>query len=219
MFVWKAIESIMPTISPTRFVLVRIDSMFSTTRVAASMPRLVASVAVLAMRCVSRAVSWFCRTLAVSSSMLAAASSMAFAWPSVRAERSRLPSPRLRTSEPIVSEAARTSPTMRASPWVMWFRERMSRAVSSRPRISSTRVRSPAATRCATSAAFAIEARTERMRKKAKSAAIPTTSRFAPTRRLRRDVRSSTRESSRRISSWCRRSYIPSARPIDSSLS
>jgi hypothetical protein len=64
MLVWKAMLSIIPTISPTRLVLSRIDSMLSTTREAASIPRVVAAPARLAMRCVSFAASRFCRTLA-----------------------------------------------------------------------------------------------------------------------------------------------------------
>ncbi len=91
MLVWNAMPSITEMISAIRPELCAMPRIRSITLSTTPPPWLVASSAASASALAARALSVFCRTVAVSSSMLAAVSSSDAACVPVRADRSALP--------------------------------------------------------------------------------------------------------------------------------
>ncbi len=145
MLVWNAMPSIMPMMSTTCCALRCTPSIVCTTRSTVPPPCRAASAALRTVASASTAASAFCRTVALSCSMLAAVRSRLLAWLAVRADRSALPvaiSPVLAT---IASALARTVPTMPDRPWPTPSIARISSPISSRRGLSRRAVRSPAA--------------------------------------------------------------------------
>jgi len=91
MFVWNAMPSITPMMSPMLRALSLISFIVATTRLTTSPPFSAISDALFASVLACFALSAFCRTVEVSCSMLVAVRSSAIACCSVRFDRSRLP--------------------------------------------------------------------------------------------------------------------------------
>ncbi len=110
MLVWNAIPSITPMMSTILRDDALIEPIVSTTRDTTSPPRTATSEADTASWLAWLALSAFCCTVDISSSMAEAVSSSELACCSVREDRSRFPLAISRVAVPMVSDAPRMRP-------------------------------------------------------------------------------------------------------------
>ena len=172
MLVWKAMPSMTLMMSAILLLLALMPFMVSTTSATTSPPWAATVDAFMASWLAVRALSAFCRTVEPSSSIDAAVSSKALACCSVRALRSLLPEAIWAEAEATLSEFWRTTLTVRTRLCCMRCKALSSWPVSSRESTSMWVVRSPPATRSATSTARARGAVMERMSQTAAAMAI-----------------------------------------------
>src|SRR5450830_1770739 len=158
MLVWKAMPSMTLMMSAILLDALSIASMVRITSPITSPPRTALSEALTAICLAWRALSEFCRTVAVSSSMAEAVSSSEPACCSVRADRSRLPAAISLEAVLMVSVPERTSATMRTRLSLISPRAVISCPTSSLEVALICTLRSPPAMVWATSMSLASEA-------------------------------------------------------------
>ena len=145
MLVWKAMPSITPMMSAIFWLLALMSCMVRTTCDTTSPPCAATRLAPTASWLAWLALSALWRMVAPSCSMLAAVSSSALAWLSVRPERSWLPYAISVLAADTLSALVRTVPRLSTrrtrNPSMAWARE----PISSRERIDTSCVRSPCA--------------------------------------------------------------------------
>ncbi|VWC15713.1 hypothetical protein BUB20358_05547 [Burkholderia ubonensis] len=149
MLVWNAMLSISPVMSAIFDELVLISVIVTSIRCTTSLPLSATSDALAASVVAWRALSEFCLTVAVSSSMLAAVSSSDAACSSVRDDRSMLPAAISLDATEIDSLDALIPRTISARCVSIWRSATSRRPNSSFVRISIAFSRWPSAMRCA----------------------------------------------------------------------
>ncbi|MNQ08466.1 hypothetical protein D3C85_212650 [compost metagenome] len=177
MLVWKAMPSITPMMSTIFLDEALIEPIVSTTCDTTAPPFTATSEAETASWFACRALSAFCFTVEVSSSIDAAVCSSELACSSVRDDRSWLPEAICPEAVAMVSVPVRTSPTTFARLAFMSFSACISCPVSSRLSTRMFALRSPAATVSATSSAWPSGRTMPSVRRQANSA--PTASAMA----------------------------------------
>ncbi|MNU39903.1 hypothetical protein D3C71_286060 [compost metagenome] len=185
MLVWKAMPSMTPMMSAILFDEASICRMVATTCAMTAPPRCATPDAVSASTCAWRALSAFCLTVEVSSSMEEAVSSSELACCSVRADRSRLPAATSDEAEAIVSVPARTVPTVCARLSFMRLSACNSCPISSRDCTVIWLRKSPAATVLATCSAVATGPVIERVMPYASAAAMASAASDMPISKVR----------------------------------
>ncbi|CAJ9545441.1 Uncharacterised protein [Burkholderia pseudomallei] len=162
MLVWNAMPSITAMISAMRPELRAMPCILSITSSTIAPPFCVVRSASSASALAARALSLFCRTVAVSSSMLAAVCSSEAAWLDVRADKSALPLAISAAPRWIAFDALRTTRTVPATLACMSASPRSSRSISYTPRGATVSSRRPCAIRSKCTSACASGATTAR---------------------------------------------------------